>query len=75
MVLFAALGKNPHEAFLSEHPGALVKSASRDGKIHRDLTPDGKAHLHRYVKQNAIRNDITGVIEALKALRFYLGLK
>ncbi len=64
-----------YEAFLSEHPNALAKKASFGGKIHRDLTPDGKARLHRFVRQNAIHKDIAGVIEVLKALRFYLGLK
>lgn len=64
-----------YEAFLSDHPTALLKSASRDGKTHRDLTSDGKARFHRYIRQNAIRKDMSGVIDVLKALRFYLGLK
>ena len=64
-----------YESFLSENPGALVRNSSKAGKVHRDLTPDGKARLHRFVKQNAIRNDIVGVVGVLKALRLYLGLK
>ena len=63
-----------YEAFLAEHPGTLLKSSASE-KLHRDLTADGKARLHRFVKQNAMRSDIVGVIEVLKTLRFYLGLK
>jgi len=69
------LANDFYEAFLSEQPGALVKSASLAGKIHRDLTADGKARLHRFVRQNAIHKDISGVVEVLKTLRCYLGLK
>ena len=43
--------------------------------MHRDLTRDGKARLHRFVKQHAVRDDLGGVIDVLKAVRFYLRLK
>ena len=64
-----------YDSFLSDCPGALVRSATADEKIHRDLTPDGKARFHRFVKQHAVRRDLTSVIDVLKALRVYLGLK
>lgn len=62
-------------AFLSECPGAVFRSAAADGMVHRDLTRDGKAHFHRFIKHNAIRRDLVGVVGVLKALRVYLGLK
>jgi hypothetical protein len=63
------------EAFLSENPGALRKSIPVGGKVHRELTPDGKARLHRFVKLNALRSDLVETVGLLKALRFYMGLK
>lgn len=68
----------PHEivdAFLSDYPGAVARNTSMGGKVHRDLTRDGKARLHRFVKEHALRNDLSAVIEVLKAIRFYLGLQ
>lgn len=63
------------EAFLAEHPHAMRRSSLLNGKVHRDFTTDGKARLHRFVRQNAIRHDLASVIEVLKAIRYYLGLK
>jgi hypothetical protein len=62
-------------AFEEEHPGAVAHTVSIEGKVHRDLTSDGKAHFHRFIKQNAIRDDLSALIDVLKAVRFYLGLK
>jgi len=64
-----------YNSFLSEFPGAVFRSATAGDKVHRELTTDGKARLHRFVKQYAIRSDLAGVVEVLKALRVYLGLK
>jgi hypothetical protein len=44
------------------------------GKVHREMTSDGKARLHRFIKQHAIRDDLTIVVDVLKSLRSYLGL-
>ena len=63
------------EVFLSGHPGAVAHSTSIGNRLHRDFTHDGKARLHRFVKQYAIRDDLSGVIEVLKAVRFYLRMK
>jgi len=63
------------EVFLSEHPGAVTHSTSIGNRLHRDLTRDGKARLHRFVKQCAVRDDLSGVIEVLRAVRFYLRMK
>jgi hypothetical protein len=63
------------ESFEMECPGAVARRGSIEGKVHRDLTCDGKARLHRFVKLNALRRDLAGVIHILKAIRFYFGLK
>lgn len=63
------------EAFSAENPTAIARTRSMNGKVHRELTPDGKARLHYFVKQNAVRDDLASVIKVLKALRFYLGLR
>jgi len=63
------------DAFLSDHPEAVFRSTPMSDKVHRDLTDDGKAHFHRFIKLHAVRNDVSAVVEVLKALRFYLGLQ
>ncbi len=62
------------DAFQAEYPGAIARSTSVEGKVHRDMTSDGKARLHRFVKQHAMRDDLIGIIGVLKAIRFCLGL-
>lgn len=61
-------------AFLSEHPDVIVRTSTAHDKVHRDLTRDGKARLHRFVKQHAMRSDLENVVDVLLALRFYLGM-
>jgi hypothetical protein len=63
------------DAFLLEHPEALVRSKTIQNRIHRDLTADGKARLHQFIRRNAMYADLVGVCAILKALRLYLGLK
>ncbi|MBI5847909.1 MAG: hypothetical protein HZB31_08170 [Nitrospirae bacterium] len=63
------------DVFLSEFPQAVSRRMLVGGKVHRDLTRDGKAHFHRFIKRNAIRDDLTEVVEVLKALRHYCGLR
>jgi hypothetical protein len=63
------------DAFVAENSKAIVKTKLVGNKVHRDLTADGKAKLHYFVKQNAVRDDFASVIEVLKALRFYLGIR
>jgi hypothetical protein len=62
-------------AFLAEHSGAVARSGAIGGRIHRDLTRDGKARLHHYVKVHAMHRDVQGVVDILRAIRLYLGLK
>lgn len=63
------------DAFLDEYPRTVKKTTSRNGKTHRELTDDGKACFHRFVRQNAVYEDLVEVIEVLKAIRFYLNLQ
>lgn len=62
------------DAFLTERPYAVLRSFEKNGRVHRDFTRDGKAHLHRFIKDYAVREDPAVVIEVLSAMRFYLGL-
>lgn len=62
-------------AFLSEYPDAVRRNDSKGGKVHRELTDDGKPRLHRFIKQNAVRDDLKSVIDLLRALRYYMGLR
>ncbi len=64
-----------YDAFISEYPEAIKKIEKRGDKVHREFTNDGKALLHRYVKDNAMHSDLIGVIDLLKALRYYLLLR
>jgi hypothetical protein len=43
--------------------------------VHRDFTRDGKARLHRFVKDHAIRKDVVSLVDILMGFRRYLGLK
>lgn len=60
------------EAFISDNPMAVSHTSIIEGKVHRDLTRDGKARFHRFIKQNAVHADLSSVIDVLKAIRFYL---
>lgn len=60
--------------FLNEFPDAVSKDKTIHDKIHRDFTRDGKAQLHKFIKENAILDDLKEIINLIKALRFYLGL-
>jgi hypothetical protein len=64
------------DEFLSEYPDAVRRKVDiGGGKIHRDFTQDGKARFHRFIRDHAMRVDLVGVVDVLKALRFYCGLK
>jgi hypothetical protein len=63
------------EAFAAERSDAIIRDACANGKTHREFTKDGKARLFQFIKQNALRSDVLGIVDALKSLRCYLGLK
>ena len=60
--------------FAEQYPLAVARRNGVNGLAHRDYTRDGKARLHRFIKENAVRQDLLKVIEVLKAMRCYLGL-
>lgn len=63
-----------HEAFVQSYPDAIAKVTKIGGMTHRDLTRDGKAKFHRFIKENALHADLQGLIATIRALRFYLGM-
>jgi hypothetical protein len=62
------------DAFLADCPFAVRRTVPIGGKIHRDFSPDGKARLHRYIKDHAVREDLWAVVDVIRSLRFYLCL-
>lgn len=63
------------EQFCVDHPTARARIRSEGGRTHRDFTRDGKARLHRFIRENAIFQDVKPIVGVIKALRFYLGLR
>jgi hypothetical protein len=68
------LGAQLLSAFCQEYPNAVHRQSQAEDAVHRDFTSDGKARLHRFAKDNAVRRDLASVIEVLKAFRRYFGL-
>jgi hypothetical protein len=68
------LPNNFISAFLSDFPDAVSKNKKVHDKVHRDFTRDGKSRLHKFIKENAILDDLKEIIHLMRALRFYLGL-
>lgn len=58
-----------------EQPFAVLRTMVAGGKTHRDYTSDGKARLHRFIREHAIRDDLKQVIDVVRSLRSYLGLR
>ena len=63
------------ESFSLDFPNLTMRFIKKGDKIHWIMTQDGKARLHRYLAEYAIRSDLDGVVEVIRALRFYLGLR
>lgn len=61
-------------AFLDEFPKGLINSSTIGGKSHYELTADGKAKYHRFIRNHAVREDFSPLIEAIKTLRYCLNL-
>jgi hypothetical protein len=63
------------DAFCHENPGCcLTPPEFRENGHHYPLTRDSKTRLLRYAENNAMLEDIPGLLHLLQALRYYLGL-
>lgn len=62
------------DAFASSCPSGIARVNHASGKTHRELTRDGKAKFHRFVRDHAMHDDLQNVVAVLKAVRFYLGM-
>lgn len=60
--------------FLDETPDAIARSTPIHDRVHRDWTSDGKARLHRFIRQNAIPSDLAAVVAVIRAMRHYFNL-
>jgi hypothetical protein len=69
------LSNNLIDAFISDTPNALQRPTQEvAGFRHHEWTPHAKDQLSQFVKKYAILEDMEGIIEVLKAIRFYLAL-
>lgn len=62
------------DALAAEHPNAILRLIEKGDKVHRELTRDGKAILHKMVRQYANRDDLSGIISILRAFHFYCSI-
>jgi len=69
------LGSQLLSTFCEEYPNAISRECRAGDTVHRDFTRDGKARLHRFAKEHAIRRDLAKVAGVLKSFRRYFGLK
>jgi hypothetical protein len=60
--------------FIAETPGCVLRTIKRCDRTHRDYSRDGKAKLHRFIKDNAVHADFEEVIQIIRRLRSYMGL-
>ncbi|MDG9668389.1 hypothetical protein ONV78_11645 [Hahella sp. CR1] len=62
-------------AFFDEYPSACMRSIEKLGFTHRDYTRDGKALLHRYIKEYAVIKDLELVVSLLKFIRNIMNVR
>jgi hypothetical protein len=62
-------------SFHSELPRAISRVFTVNDRSHYEFAQDGKSQFHRYIRENAVHADLVNVIETLRSLRYYLGLK
>ena len=60
--------------FLEAHQTAQTREITIGGRVHRELTRDGKSHLVRYCAQRATLESLGELIQVAHALRHYLNL-
>ena len=69
------LGGSLLDAFLAEMPNALVRPIGEvSGHRHFEFSDNAKSRLVLYAEDHAMIQDIDGIVEILKSMRFYLGL-
>ncbi|MGI4843372.1 MAG: hypothetical protein ACRYF7_08640 [Janthinobacterium lividum] len=63
------------DTFADSFPGALNKAkTSSNGERHCNFPDHVKSHLWPYTKDYAMVDDVVGLIDCLKAMRYYFGL-
>jgi len=64
------------KAFISENPGSVQRPLEElNGAVHCRFHRPAKATFVRFVEDNAMLQDLNLVVEALKSLRYHLGLQ
>jgi hypothetical protein len=62
------------DLFLEAEPTALVRVDTVSGRVHRELTRDGKSQLVRFCARHADLASLSGLIDVAHALRHYMNL-
>ena len=63
------------DAFISEMPNALARQTTEAGGYrHYEWHDNAKSRLVLFTKEHAMIEDVGGIIETLKSIRFYLAL-
>lgn len=62
-------------AFEAEYPAAVRTTRELGGRKHRELTRDGKHHLHKFVEAHAMLSDLREIVILIRALRDYVHLQ
>lgn len=60
--------------YAAQFPHHLARTTTLDCETHRDWTVDGKRGLLEFARDVAILSDVVRIVDAIKSLRFYLGL-
>lgn len=61
--------------FEADHRTAVTRKREAGGRIHRDLTRDGKHHLLSFARTYATLSDVMEIVRLLRALRDYQKLR
>lgn len=69
------VSKDVFELLIADHPHEVRREMEAGGKLHRELSYEGKRKLRDYVETYATLDDVAGIIEVTKALRNYVGLR
>ena len=68
------IGENLVRRFLESHASALLRRHEVGGKVHWEFALGEKPRLHRFVERFARAEDLVGVLDAIRAIRFLLRL-
>lgn len=60
--------------FEQRHQREIVRRRNLGGRVHYDLTRNGKFELHRIAQAEATLNDLMGIVDIVRSVRSMMGL-